>query len=325
MYLEDCAMNLQLMEKVKTAMLAMQRHSWEQGVAATALIETGDEETALLLAHDAIVNQTEDGRLALVGGNNGVADPAANYGPVLHAARKTGDPAFFEAADKMRDYLLNNAPRTSDGLVSHVNNTVEIWSDSFFMLPPFFADAGLLNEAVQHIEGYRKILFDTEKQLYHHIWNDSQGKFEHAAFWGGGNGWAAAGIARVLTKLPASMEKERKLLCSRLDEIIGSCVGYMRPDGLFHDILDNPESFVETNLSQMLAYAIYIGVANGWLDNKYLSDANRMRAAALQKIDGNGLVHGVCGAPTFSSPGTSTEAQAFTLLMEVSAGYAGII
>jgi len=41
--------------------------------------------------------------------------------------------------------------------------------------------------------------------------------------------------------------------------------------------------------------------------------------AALSKIDAEGLVRGVCGSPNFESPGTSTEGQAFALLMEAAA------
>jgi hypothetical protein len=41
-----------------------------------------------------------------------------------------------------------------------------------------------------------------------------------------------------------------------------------------------------------------------------------MRAAARVKMDAFGYVQGVCGAPNFNSPGTSTEGQAFCIMME---------
>jgi hypothetical protein len=37
-------------------------------------------------------------------------------------------------------------------------------------------------------------------------------------------------------------------------------------------------------------------------------------------MDGDGLVQGACGAPNFDRPGVSTEAQAFCIMMEFSAG-----
>jgi hypothetical protein len=41
-----------------------------------------------------------------------------------------------------------------------------------------------------------------------------------------------------------------------------------------------------------------------------------LRAAAIGKVDAFGIVQGVCGAPNFNRAGTSTEGQAFYLLME---------
>jgi unsaturated rhamnogalacturonyl hydrolase len=98
--------------------------------------------------------------------------------------------------------------------------------------------------------------------------------------------------------------------------VIDGCLAYQRPDGLFHDILDDSDTFVETNTAQMLAYAIYRGVRGRWLDRDYLSAADRMREAAHSKVDDYGLVQGVCGAPHFDRAGTATEGQAFFLLME---------
>jgi unsaturated rhamnogalacturonyl hydrolase len=74
--------------------------------------------------------------------------------------------------------------------------------------------------------------------------------------------------------------------------------------------------FVETNLAQMLAHSVYEGVANGWLPANYRPHADRMRDAARGKMDDYGFVRGACSAPDFNKPGTSTEAQAFCILME---------
>ena len=66
----------------------------------------------------------------------------------------------------------------------------------------------------------------------------------------------------------------------------------------------------------MFAYTMYRGVAGGWLEQTWLAKADRIRQAVYGKVDDSGLVQGVCGAPHFDKPGTSTEGQAFFLLME---------
>jgi len=99
--------------------------------------------------------------------------------------------------------------------------------------------------------------------------------------------------------------------------LLDGCVAHQRPDGLFHNVVDRPESFVETNLAQMLAFSIYTGVLGNWLPASYVAAADRMRAAAHAKVDQYGFVQGVCGAPSFDHAGVAAEGQAFFLMMEV--------
>jgi unsaturated rhamnogalacturonyl hydrolase len=303
-------------QKVMNAMLAMQRRAWEQGVAAQALLELGETELVVLLAKDAVVNQLKDGRLGLNEGNSPVADPAANGEPVLFAAKVTGDETLHKAADRMLEFLLYKAPKTIEGILYHNYIENRIWVDALYMAPPFLAVAGYPAEAVKQIVGYRKILLDPAKKLYFHIWDEDKQAFERKLLWGVGNGWAAAGMTRVINALPDAMNKEKDLIARFVKEVLDGCLTYQRADGLFHDILDDPTTFVETNAAQMFSYAIYRGVQGRWLDRAYVKHADTMRAAVYTKVDEFGLVQGVCGAPHFNRPGTATEGQAFFLLME---------
>ncbi len=305
-----------VVEKVKYAMLAMQRYSWEQGVAAQALLELGETDFVVLLAREAVLRQREDGRLGVMGSNDAVTDPAANGEAVLYAANFTGDQSLQSAADRMLGYLLNQAPKTSSGTLHHIVTKPQVWIDSMYMAPPFLAAAGYFEEAVKQIEGMRELLWLPEKQLFAHIWDDGEQAFERIACWGVGNGWAAAGMTRVIRMLPTEMMAEKQRLVDYVKAVLDGCLGHQRDDGLFHDVVDDPSSFVETNLSQMLAYTIYRGISGGWLSKAYLDIADHMRQAAHVKVDDNGLVQDVCGAPHFDRPGTASEGQAFFLLME---------
>jgi unsaturated rhamnogalacturonyl hydrolase len=307
-------------DKVKCALLAMQRHSWEQGVAAQAFLELRETEVVILMAKEAVLRQRDDGRLATVGSNHAVTDPAANGEPVLHAAQVTGDPQLREAAGRMLGYLLHRAPRAEDGTLYHVTTRPQMWIDSMYMAPPFLAVAGHPEGAVRQIEGFRARLWHPEAGLYAHIWDEGEGAFVRAAHWGVGNGWAAAGMARVIAALSPEMDRARARLIGYVRELLDGCLAHVRADGLFHDVIDDPETFVETNLSQMLAYTIYRGLHEGWLDGTYRAHADRMRHAAHAQVDEYGLVQGVCSAPRFDRPGTAPEGQAFFLLMEAAYG-----
>ena len=72
------------------ALLAMQRRSWEQGLAGQAFLDLGRFDLAAVLAADAIANQLPDGRLADLGDRN-VVNGASAVEPLLAVATRTGD------------------------------------------------------------------------------------------------------------------------------------------------------------------------------------------------------------------------------------------
>jgi unsaturated rhamnogalacturonyl hydrolase len=304
------------LEKVIKATLAMQRWPWEQGVVAQAFLELGDIDMALLMAREAVTNQYKDGRLAMKYDRGAAADPAANGEVVFRAAQITGEDKFKIAAQKMLEYLLYRAPKTREGVIYHNENEGKIWVDTFYMVPPFLAVVGYPEEAIKQILGYRKFLWNFEKKLFAHQWDDYSGCFSRELHWGVGNGWVAAGVARVLKALPEKLKQEKELLIVILKEVIDGCLAHQCDNALFHDILDDSSSFIETNLAQMLSYSIYRGVQNGWLDKGYIMHADTMRKAVYLKVDNNGLVQDVCGVPDFTTPGTAPEGQAFYILME---------
>jgi rhamnogalacturonyl hydrolase YesR len=303
-------------QKVLNAMLCMQRWPWEQGVGSQALLECGEEALAILFAKDALVNQYKDGRLAMKSDRYAALDPAANGEAVLFAYKKTGDEAFKKGFDRMADYIRYRAPRTHDGVLFHNENEGMIFSDATFMVGPFLALAGFPEEAVRQVKGFWKYLWNPEKKLLSHIWDDDMKNFKRKALWGVGNGWSAAGIAKVIRFLPSSMEKEKAELADMARGIIDAALVFQRPDKLFHDVVDDPSSFIETNLAQMLSYTIYCGVKAVWLDRSYIVRADEMREAVYTKVDNFGMVRDVCGSPAFDRPGTAVEGQSFFLFME---------
>ena len=192
---------------VKSALLSMQRHSWEQGVAAHAFLDLGEKDMVTALAMSAVMRQTEDGRAAVMGSDQTVTDPCAPGEAIAEAWRLTGDPIFEDALNRLLDWALCRAPRTSCGVVCHLIGTRQVWADSCYMLPTFLAAAGHAQEAVEQMEGYHRLLCDPQSGLFHHIWDAETGRFVRADFWGGGNGWAAASMARLLHRIPAQEEE----------------------------------------------------------------------------------------------------------------------
>jgi rhamnogalacturonyl hydrolase YesR len=108
----------------------------------------------------------------------------------------------------------------------------------------------------------------------------------------------------------------RKELAGFLNRLLEAMLALQCPDGRFHDILDEPESFEDGTSAMMTAATVYRGILGG-----YVSEACRGRAEAAYRtvremIDGTGLVRGVCGCPDFLSEGTSAEAQAAFIMAD---------
>lgn len=303
-------------EKAKRCLLAMQRHSWEQGLAMQALYEWGDMEQVICLACEAVYRRMEDGRLASIGVFDAVTDPCAVGEALLAACEATKDERLAEGRDALLRWALEKAPRSEKGVLYHLNTSRQFWVDSMYMLPPFLAAAGYFEEALRNFYGYHEALYDAEYGLMSHMWDDEKKEYIRRDHWGTGNGWALSAMVRMQGLLPESYADDRKRIREMACKLLEKAAGYMRPDGLFHDVIDDETTFVETNFSQMMAYSIYRGMAEGWIDREWEAKAALLRSAANRKMNAYGFICGVCGAPTFDKPGISPEGQAFYLLME---------
>ena len=305
-------------KKVKLVQLSMLKEPWEHGTAAQAFMECGDEEIALLMAHEAVFRQKEDGRLAVVGDRQYITDPCVCGAVVMFAYHKTGEEKYKIAAQKMLKFI-DNAPSSPEGIQLHSYNFPCITADCMFMVAPFYAVMGRFKDAVAQVDLRFSFLWNQEKAAMKHQWNVEKGCWHRNLIWGGGNGWNAAAIVQVLRLIPQEMKEERARLEGYLDKLVAGVLKYQLENGLFYDILDDNTSFVETNAAQMMAYSIYSGVTGGFLNKKYIPAAARMRLAANNKVDDKGFVQGVAGAPTFDYSGISSEGQSFYILMETAA------
>lgn len=311
-------------ELASRALLSMQRHSWEQGTAMQAFLEMGETDTVIAMAYEAAYRRLPDGRTAMLGDGRAVTDPCS-VGVALKAACEwTGDAFLYEAYRALLNWALEYAPRNERGALYHLSHLEEFWVDSLYMLPPFLLEAGYVEEALVNFYEYANALYDKEAHLMGHRWDDGAKEWVRRDHWGTGNGWALAAMARMIPRLLDEKPVNAEFMIASAIDLIEHLLPLMREDGLFHDVVDDDTTFVETNLSQMLAYTIYRGVEDGWISGealirRYLAAADKMREAANAKVNAYGFVTDVCGAPTFDKPGISPEGQAFYLLMEQAA------
>lgn len=299
-------------------MLAMQRYPWEQGVCAQALYEAGREDLWIPMAHDAVRRQAADGRLAMIGGGAAVSDPAANGEVCLRAYQRTRDPYYMTGAQRMLEYLEYTAPRTADGIICHNSvsfkegfSPAQLWIDGLYMVPPFLAVMGRPDEAAEQIRGYIRHLFDEKTGLFYHIVDTESGKYVRKKHWATGNGWALMGLARVIEAAgEAGRTDLREELVPFMNRLLESMIALQAEDGRFHDLLDEPDSFLDGTSALMMAAAVFRGILHGYVRSSFREAAEAAYRTMAEKTDGMGLIYGVCGCPDFIAEGSSAEAQA---------------
>ncbi len=113
-------------------------------------------------------------------------------------------------------------------------------------------------------------------------------------FWGRGNGWAAGGMTELLLDLDEDNVHYSQVI-SAYRKMMNTLLEYQDDDGLWHQLIDHPESYQEGSCSVMFAYAIITGVREGWLSgDEYKKPVEKAWSGIREFTDENGRLMNVC-------------------------------
>jgi unsaturated rhamnogalacturonyl hydrolase len=207
---------------------------------------------------------------------------------------------YFDYINKAANHILNIQVRFEDGtLLRSFPHKWTLWADDLYMSISFLSRMGELtgeskdfDDAANQVINFHKYLFNEENGLMYHCWY-SDLKQNGVAFWGRANGWALLAQADLLDRLPAT-HKDRNTLVMLFTKHILGISRYQSKDGLWHQLLDKSDSFLETSCSAMFTYAIARGINKGYLDKRFISIAEKGWQGILTKINNEGEIDGVC-------------------------------
>ncbi|MBO9639473.1 MAG: glycoside hydrolase family 88 protein, partial [Siphonobacter aquaeclarae] len=118
----------------------------------------------------------------------------------------------------------------------------------------------------------------TEMVAYLDELQQANGLFYHAPdvpyFWGRGDGWMAAGMSELLRSMPKD-HSDRPRILKGYHTMMASLLKYQDADGMWHQLIDDPNSWPETSSTGMFTFAFVTGVKEGWLDAKTYGPAAR--------------------------------------------------
>ncbi|GAB3723720.1 glycoside hydrolase family 88/105 protein [Spirosoma lituiforme] len=229
-------------------------------------------------------------------------DAGAMCAAMIKASRAGGIKANMRPMiDNYINYIQTKEFRLSDGTLARNRpqpNT--LWLDDLFMSVPALAQMGKLtgdqnyyDEAVKQVTQFSKRMFNPQKGLYMHGW--VEGMSVHPEFhWARANGWGILTAVELLDVLPAT-HPGRPIILDLLKAHAKGLAAQQSGSGFWHQLLDRPDSYLETSATAIYVYAFAHAINQGWLDSLAYAPATLLGWNAVStKVTQHGQIEGVC-------------------------------
>ncbi|HTV62483.1 MAG TPA: glycoside hydrolase family 88 protein [Verrucomicrobiae bacterium] len=200
---------------------------------------------------------------------------------------------------RIADWVTHRQDRLPDGTLwrsKELGGTV--WPDDLYMGGVFLVRYGIytrdqeyIDDAAGNIIHQAALEQDTNGLWFHGYFVNQQ---EHAPFkWGRGNGWAMVATVETLSAMPDN-DPLRPELLEILRKQIAGLKPVQAPDGMWRQVLDDPESWEETSCTAMFAYGIARAVNRGWIDASNMEMARHAFAGVAKNVTPDGAVLNTC-------------------------------
>lgn len=203
-------------------------------------------------------------------------------------AERTGDERYAALVKAVGDRAFDAQGKPLPAMPNHSE-----MSDAVFMAGPILAYAGkLTGDAKYYDASVRNMKFMQQLCLR----ND--GIYRHSpldeAAWGRGNGFPALGLTWTLDALPGSYAG-RSEVAAALEKHLRALLEHQDPSGMWHQVIDKPESYAEFTATAMITYSMIRGVRQGRLDAKTFAGPIEKAWYALRtRIAADGTLVDVC-------------------------------
>ena len=211
-------------------------------------------------------------------------------------------PDYKDIITEWAEYLMNDLPKTEEGGFAHCGSGApcddQLWDDTVFMSVLFLARAGVIMGRQDWLEETKKqfllhirFLSDTQTGLWFHGWNFEDRTNFGRALWGRGNCWITVAIPDYIDIMGDKLEPFMKeYLLGVLAAQIKALKKYQADDGMWHTLIDHPDSYKESSATAGFCYGIHKAVRLGYIGEGYMQCARKSLEAIISRIDENGVV-----------------------------------
>ena len=184
-------------------------------------------------------------------------------------------------------------PRAREHQAAGRSWQTRLWIDDMFMITMVQAQAYRATGNPVYIDRAAKEMVYYLEQLQR-----PNGLFYHTPevpfYWARGNGWMAVGMAELLRALPAD-HADRARINQGYQLMMSALLSHQDPSGMWHQLIDGPDSYEETSGTAMFTYAFITGVKEGWLDaTTYGPAARKGWLAVTGYLDADANLREVC-------------------------------
>jgi rhamnogalacturonyl hydrolase YesR len=207
---------------------------------------------------------------------------------------------YKEYLNRAANYISNDELRLDDRtLVRSWPREMTLWADDLYMSVPFLArmakitgDSKYLDDAILQVENFSKYLYNKNNGLYFHCYYSDNGQ-NGVAHWGRCNGWVMMAQVELLSVLPEDHPKRNHLIHLLEDHIVGLS-RYQDNSGMWHQLINKPDSYLESSATAMIIYGVAKAVSEGWINPSYASIATSGWKGLVKKITEKGEVEDIC-------------------------------
>ncbi len=217
---------------------------------------------------------------------------------------KKDDRRYRDAIALVDEHIAKRQKRLADGTLARPRPVpVALWIDDAYMSISFLAQMGALtgerryfDDAARQVTGMSERLFDGGKGLYDHSWFEDSPN-DARFFWGRGAGWMLMAMAELLTVMPSDHPARPKVL-EQFQRAVPGVAAVQGGTGMWHQLLDRTDSYLESSATAMFTFAIARGVNRGWISPAYAPVAQTGWRALEQRIRPDGQIEGICVGTT---------------------------